>query len=167
MQHLEILCFKNILGWKFLGKYHTASNRVNWEKGIILAHRFYFLITQAFLTWRKILCWSFTQFYLRKTSQKFWSSVFTKFKRVWALIEKRKTEPLWLWLGAFIVGILRTSLYLTLAWIEKHCSKVFSSLFHKLVECVSELYEFRRGVTSLRVRLVTCVLQVVTVSVTL
>jgi len=47
-QLLEILCFKNILGWKFLEKYHMASNRVNWEKGIILSHRFCFVIAQAF-----------------------------------------------------------------------------------------------------------------------
>ena len=33
----------------FFGKYYTVSNRVIWEKGIILTHRFYFLIVQAFL----------------------------------------------------------------------------------------------------------------------
>jgi len=37
------------IGLKFLGNNYTISNRVILEKGIILTHRFYFLIVQAFL----------------------------------------------------------------------------------------------------------------------
>ena len=49
-QLLQILCFKNILGWKFLGKYHTILNCMILKKGIILTHRFYFLVAQTFVS---------------------------------------------------------------------------------------------------------------------
>ena len=71
-------------------------------------------------------------------------------------------------LRAFVVGTLRTLLYLTLAWIKKNCSKVF--FFHlpftsELSVCpIVNLDVVRQGI---RVRLVTCELQVITVVVTL
>ena len=42
---------------------------------------------------------------------------------VWASIEKRKPS-LCVWLRPFLNWHSRTSLYLTIAWFEKHCSKV-------------------------------------------
>jgi len=68
-QLLEILCFKNILGWKFLVKYYTVSNRVNFEKGIILTHRFYFLIAQAFLFLMKNIVLNVYTVLFKKISQ--------------------------------------------------------------------------------------------------
>jgi len=58
------IVFQEYVGLEFLGRYYTVSNRVNLEKGIILIHRFYFFIAQAFLFLMKNIV--FTRFYLRK-----------------------------------------------------------------------------------------------------
>jgi len=58
--------FKNILGWKFVEKYHTVLKPCDLEKGIILAHRFYFLIAQAFLFLMKNIVLNFYSVLFKK-----------------------------------------------------------------------------------------------------
>jgi len=70
---LEISYPKKILGWNFWKKIPHGFKPCEIGKGMLLTHRLYFLVAQAFpFLDQKYSTW----FYLRKNSQMFWSSVF-------------------------------------------------------------------------------------------
>ena len=126
---------------------------------MILAHGFYFLIAKLSFSLIKNIVLNFTQFYLRKSSQIFWSSVFHQSVSFnW----EKKTETLWVWFGAFKVGILGLPCTLQLAWIEKHYSKVFSLISILQVSWVFVQLSLDVVWLGFRMRLVTCELQLVT-----
>ena len=130
------------IGLKFLGNNYTISNRVILEKGIILTHRFYFLIAQAFFSLIKKY---YTRFYLKKISKIFLIIGFSKQSRVWASIEKKNRAFVSV-VESFQSWHIRTSLYLAIAWIRSivvRCS--LSSLSSELSSCQN--WQFGRYVT--------------------
>jgi len=133
-------------------------------KGRLLIQRLYFLMAQVFLFLDKKYS---TWFYSRKNPQMFLIISFSQYSSVWAFIEKRRTEPLWVWLKNFQYWHTRTSLYLTIAWFEKHCSKVLFFISRQVSWVIVRIENSNVVWLGLRVRLATCLLQVATVVVIL
>jgi len=145
---LEILSFKNILGWKLLfGKIPHGLKPCDLEKGSIVSHRFYFLIAQAFLFFDEKYCVEFLLgFIYDKLHIRFHHWFLTKIKSVSFNWEKKNRAFVSV-IGSFQSWHTRTLLYLTLACIEKHCSKVFSFTSLLQVSWVSPNWKFGRWVT--------------------
>ena len=121
-----------------MGKILHDIKPCEFGKGMFLTHRSYFLIAKLSFSWWKNIVLIFTRFYLRKTSQEFWSSVFTKIKKCEVYLRK-ENQAIVSMFESFHSWHTRTSLYLTLAWFEKHCSKVFFSSLFQVIEWLSEL----------------------------
>ena len=138
---------------------------------------------------KKILCWKFhLMLFKQKLHNYFDISVFTENLESCELNWEKKNRATVIERFSFRSWHNMSILYLTLAWVEKHISKVFIfhlsfmselsvSKFRGTLDVVSCNLSWEDKVTSvqvtldvwpgLRVRLVTCVLQVVTRCVTL
>ena len=117
---LEISCCKSILGWDLMERFYTASKPcANWKR-LFLLIKFIFLKPKPSFSWSKVLY----TVYLRKIVKIFFDHRFSQ-KSVSFNWEK-KNRVFVCEVESFQYWHTRTSLYLTIASVEKHCSKVFS-----------------------------------------
>ena len=97
--------FQENIGLVIFGKIPHGLKPCELKKGIILSCKFYFLIAQAFPFLEENIVLKILLGF-KKTPQMFSSPGFHKSKKSVSFNWVKKTEPLWVWLGAFEFGIL-------------------------------------------------------------